>query len=36
VERLVGEHLPLLLAAAGEISADFARLESVSQVTVAV
>ena len=26
MERLVGEHLPLLLAAAGEISADFARL----------
>jgi IclR family transcriptional regulator, pca regulon regulatory protein len=36
VERLVGEHLPLLLATAGEVSADFARLESVSQVTVAV
>jgi IclR family transcriptional regulator, pca regulon regulatory protein len=36
VERLVGEHLPRLLAAAGEISADFARLETVPQVTVAV
>ena len=35
VERLVGEYLPLLLAAAGEISADFARLETVPQVTVA-
>ena len=29
VERLVGEHLPRLLAAASEISADFARLETV-------
>jgi len=35
VERRVGEHLPRLLAAASEISADFARLESVPQVTVA-
>jgi IclR family pca regulon transcriptional regulator len=35
VERLVGEHLPRLLAAAGEISADLARLETVPQVTVA-
>ena len=35
MERLVGEHLPRLLAAAGEISADFARLETVPQVTVA-
>jgi len=35
VERLVGEHLPRLLAAAGEISADFARLATVPQVTVA-
>ncbi len=26
MEHLVGEHLPLLLATAGEISADFARL----------
>jgi IclR family transcriptional regulator, pca regulon regulatory protein len=35
VERLVGEHLPVLLAAASEISADFARLETVPHVTVA-
>lgn len=34
VERLVGEHLPRLLAAAGEISADFARIETVPQVLV--
>ena len=33
VERLLEEHLPLLLHTAGEISADFARLESVPQVT---
>jgi IclR family pca regulon transcriptional regulator len=32
VERLVGHHLPLLLQAAGEISADFARLETVPHV----
>lgn len=32
VERLVGEHLPLLLHAAGEISADFARLDTVPHV----
>lgn len=36
VERLVTEHLPHLLWAAGAISADFARRESVPQVTVAV
>ena len=35
VERLLGHHLPLLLQAAGEISADFARLAAVPQVTVA-
>jgi IclR family pca regulon transcriptional regulator len=33
VEYLVEHHLPLLLATAGEISADFARIESVPQVT---
>lgn len=33
VEHLVGHHLPLLLQAAGEISADFARLESVPHIT---
>jgi IclR family pca regulon transcriptional regulator len=33
VEKLVGEYLPLLLATAGGISADFARLASVSVVT---
>jgi len=32
VEQLVEHHLPLLLHAAGEISADFARLESVPHV----
>jgi IclR family pca regulon transcriptional regulator len=36
VERLVGHHLPLLLQTAGEISADFARLEMVPHVTVNV
>jgi IclR family pca regulon transcriptional regulator len=36
VDRLVGEYLPLLLAAAGEISADFARLASVPHETVAI
>jgi len=36
VEKLVGEHLPLLLATAGEISADFARLAAVPQETVAI
>lgn len=34
--RLLDEHLPLLLATAGEISADLARLETVPHVTVAV
>lgn len=33
VEQLVEHHLPLLLHAAGEISADFARLETVPHVT---
>ncbi|MFI6345451.1 IclR family transcriptional regulator C-terminal domain-containing protein [Streptomyces sp. NPDC050560] len=33
VARLVEHHLPLLLRTAGEISADFARLETVPQVT---
>jgi IclR family transcriptional regulator, pca regulon regulatory protein len=33
VQHLVEHHLPLLLQAAGEISADFARLESVPHVT---
>jgi IclR family pca regulon transcriptional regulator len=33
VERLVEHHLPLLLQAAGDISADFARLETVPHVT---
>ncbi|WNV85961.1 IclR family transcriptional regulator C-terminal domain-containing protein [Umezawaea sp. Da 62-37] len=33
VEYLVEHHLPLLLQAAGEISADFARLETVPHVT---
>jgi IclR family transcriptional regulator, pca regulon regulatory protein len=32
VEHLVGHHLPLLLHAAGEISADFARLETVPHI----
>ncbi|GGI98227.1 IclR family transcriptional regulator domain-containing protein [Streptomyces brasiliensis] len=32
VEHLLDRHLPLLLQAAGEISADFARLESVPHV----
>ena len=36
VDRLVEEHLPLLLAAAGEISADFARLAAVPHETVAI
>ncbi|GEL17253.1 IclR family transcriptional regulator domain-containing protein [Pseudonocardia asaccharolytica] len=35
-ERLLEEHLPLLLRTAGAISADFARLEAVPHVTVAV
>jgi IclR family pca regulon transcriptional regulator len=32
VEQLVEQHLPLLLQAAGEISADFARVETVPHV----
>jgi IclR family pca regulon transcriptional regulator len=35
VEKLLEEHLPLLLQAAGAISADFARLETAPHVTVA-
>ena len=35
MERLVDEHLPALLATAGEIGADFARLDALPQVTVA-
>lgn len=31
VERLVEEHLPLLLQTAGDISADFARVAAVPQ-----
>jgi IclR family pca regulon transcriptional regulator len=34
VERLLEHHLPLLLQTAGEISADFARLDTVPHVTV--
>ncbi|MGW5748795.1 IclR family transcriptional regulator domain-containing protein [Amycolatopsis sp. NPDC003861] len=34
VERLVEHHLPLLLQTAGEISADFARLDAVPAVVV--
>lgn len=33
VEHLLDHHLPLLLKAAGEISADFARIEAVPHVT---
>ena len=33
VEQLIGQHLPLLLATAGEISADFARREAVPHVS---
>ncbi len=36
VERLLEEHLPLLLGTAGEISADFARLAAVPHETVAI
>lgn len=36
VERLVADHLPLLLATAGEISADFACLAAVPHETVAI
>jgi IclR family pca regulon transcriptional regulator len=32
VERLLDAHLPLLLQTAGEISADFARLDTVPHV----
>ena len=35
VERLVDEYLPMLLQTAGEISADFARLERVPHEIVA-
>lgn len=34
VEQLLEQHLPLLLQTAGNISADFARLETVPHVTV--
>ncbi|WP_214368763.1 IclR family transcriptional regulator C-terminal domain-containing protein [Pseudonocardia sp. H11422] len=34
VERLLEHHLPLLLQTAGDISADFARLEAAPHVTV--
>jgi IclR family pca regulon transcriptional regulator len=34
VEYLIDHHLPLLLHAAGEISADFARVQAVPHVTV--
>jgi IclR family pca regulon transcriptional regulator len=34
VERLLQHHLPLLLQTAGDISADFARLETAPHVTV--
>jgi IclR family pca regulon transcriptional regulator len=33
VDHLLDHHLPLLLRAAGEISADFARLAAVPHVT---
>ena len=36
VEHLLGEYLPMLLATAGEISADFARLAAVPHETVAI
>ena len=36
LERLLDGHLPLLLATAGEISADLARRDAVPHVTVAV
>ena len=35
VDHLLGHHLPLLLQTAGEISADFARLDTVPHVVVA-
>jgi IclR family pca regulon transcriptional regulator len=34
LDHLVQHHLPLLLRTAGDISADFAQLEVVPQVTV--
>ena len=34
VEHLLEHHLPLLLAAAGEIGADFARCEGVPRATL--
>jgi len=36
LERLLDGHLPLLLATAGEISADIARLEAAPHATVAI
>jgi IclR family transcriptional regulator, pca regulon regulatory protein len=36
VERLVGHHLPLLLQTAGEISAEFARLETVPHIRTSI
>jgi IclR family transcriptional regulator, pca regulon regulatory protein len=36
VEKLTGEHLPLLLQAAGEVSADFARYQSAPVTTAEV
>ncbi len=36
VEHLISEYLPLLLAAAGEISADFVRLAAVPHESVAI
>jgi IclR family pca regulon transcriptional regulator len=35
VDELLGRHLPLLLKAAGEISADFARVAAIPHVTAA-
>ena len=34
MDRLLEHHLPLLLQTAGDISADFARLDDVPHVTV--
>ena len=34
VEYLLERHLPLLLQVAGDISADFARLEAIPHVTL--
>ena len=36
VARLTGEHLPLLLQAAGDISADFARYQAAPVTTAEV